>query len=251
MQGYGQYCPIARGAEIFATRWTPIIVRNLLLGCTTFGELLAGAPGIPRSVLSQRLDLLERSGVVERVASPSGRGSTYRLTEEGVELGEVCDALGTWGARWLEAAPEHLAPYVVLWALCMSLSHREIPEGRIVVRFDIPDAAEKHFWLVVQRPKPELCVTFPGFVEDLVVVTSAPWLAKWHTGDISLSTAIRTGAFEVTGSRALVRTLASWGGLSRFAHVAPPAGGRPGRVAPDRATRGPLPWPATVSPGPS
>src|SRR4029450_8098541 len=38
---YGQYCPIARGAEIFAERWTPLIVRNLHLGCETFGEILA------------------------------------------------------------------------------------------------------------------------------------------------------------------------------------------------------------------
>ena len=47
VRSYGQYCPVARGAEIFATRWTPIIVRNLLLGCRTDGELRAGAPGIP------------------------------------------------------------------------------------------------------------------------------------------------------------------------------------------------------------
>src|SRR5690242_3363396 len=39
MDGYGQYCPIARGAEIFATRWTPIIIRNLLVGCCTFSQI--------------------------------------------------------------------------------------------------------------------------------------------------------------------------------------------------------------------
>ena len=59
MRSYGQYCPIARGAEIFATRWTPIIVRNILLGCRTYGEIAAGAPGIPRALLSERLRQLE------------------------------------------------------------------------------------------------------------------------------------------------------------------------------------------------
>jgi hypothetical protein len=37
MRTYGQYCPIARGAEIFAERWTPLIIRNLYLGCASFG----------------------------------------------------------------------------------------------------------------------------------------------------------------------------------------------------------------------
>src|SRR3970282_1642200 len=53
MRTYGQYCPIARGAEIFAERWTPLIVRNLYLGCGSFSEILEGAPGLSRTLLSQ------------------------------------------------------------------------------------------------------------------------------------------------------------------------------------------------------
>lgn len=246
MEGYGQYCPVARGAEIFATRWTPIIVRNLLLGCKTFSEIHAGAPGIPRSVLSQRLEMLARHGVIERAPSPRGRGSLYSLTNMGQELGAVCDALGTWGARWLETAPEHLAPYVVLWALCGALSHRELPEQRIVVRFDIPDSEEQHFWLVVERPEPELCIKFPGYEEDLVVATTAEWLTKWHMGQLTLGQAIHARVLTVSGSRELVRTLAGWGGLSHFAHIRPPGGGKPGRVRRDRAPAPPRPWPATA-----
>lgn len=244
MDGYGQYCPVARGAEIFATRWTPVIVRNLLLGCRTFGEIHAGAPGIPRSVLSQRLEMLERSGVIDRTPNPRGRGSLYTLTAMGTELGAVCDALGTWGARWLETAPEHLAPYVVLWALCTALSHRELPEQRIVVRFDIFDSEEKHFWLVVQRPKPELCIKFPGYAEDLIVSTTSEWLSKWHTGQLRLGQAIHARVITVTGSRALIHTLAGWGGLSRFAHVTPPYDGKPGRIRRDLAPPPSRPWPA-------
>lgn len=67
MKEYGQrYCPIARASEIFAERWTPIIVRNLLLGCSTFGEILEGAPGLSRSLLTQRLHELERNGLKAR-----------------------------------------------------------------------------------------------------------------------------------------------------------------------------------------
>lgn len=60
MRGYGQYCPIALGAEIFAERWTPIIIRNLHLGCRRFGEIIDGAPGLPRSVLALRLRTLQQ-----------------------------------------------------------------------------------------------------------------------------------------------------------------------------------------------
>jgi DNA-binding HxlR family transcriptional regulator len=54
VRSYRQYCPIARASEILATRWTPIVVRNLLLGGETFGEIQDGAPGIPRTLLSDR-----------------------------------------------------------------------------------------------------------------------------------------------------------------------------------------------------
>jgi len=136
---YGQYCPIVRGAEIFANRWTPVIVRNLLLGCETFGEIRAGAPGISRTLLSQRLRDLERAGIVERRPGANGRGAIYALTEAGAELQGVCDALGTWGARWLEAAPEHLDAGVVLWSLCRQIDVGALPDSRLVVRFDLSD----------------------------------------------------------------------------------------------------------------
>ena len=73
MRTYGQYCPIARGAEIFAERWTPLIIRNLHLGCGTFGEIMEGAPGLSRTLLSQRLKHLERLGIVRSAVKPGGR----------------------------------------------------------------------------------------------------------------------------------------------------------------------------------
>jgi DNA-binding HxlR family transcriptional regulator len=103
---YGQYCPIARGAEIFAERWTPLIVRNLYLGCRSFGEILEGAPGLSRTLLSQRLKQLERLGIVESMRRRDGRSNDYTLTSAGRELFTVCQSLGEWGARWLEIAPE-------------------------------------------------------------------------------------------------------------------------------------------------
>ena len=100
MRTYGQYCPIARGAEIFAERWTPLIIRNLYLGCGTFSEILDGAPGLSRTLLSQRLKHLERLGIVESAAKLDGRGRHYELTNAGHDLFKVCVSLGEWGAAW-------------------------------------------------------------------------------------------------------------------------------------------------------
>ncbi len=58
-KGYGQYCPIAKGAEIFAQRWTPLIVRNLHIGAHTFTEIAAGCPRISSTLLARRLQGLE------------------------------------------------------------------------------------------------------------------------------------------------------------------------------------------------
>jgi DNA-binding HxlR family transcriptional regulator len=214
VRSYSQYCPVARASEILGMRWTPIIVRNLLLGCETFSELLEGAPGIPRTLLSQRLQLLESYGIVER------DGRRYRLTPAGRELEAVVDALGVWGARWLEVAPEHLDSHLVLWSLCRLADPAAVPEPRLVIRFDLSDGQRRRFWVVLEPPDAEVCVRPPGFDEDLVVRTSSEWLAKWHMGRISLGDAMHEGLMTVEGPSQLVNTLATLG-LSRFADVAP------------------------------
>jgi DNA-binding HxlR family transcriptional regulator len=74
---YGQFCPIALGAEIFAQRWTPLILRELLLGSHSFGQLQKGLPRISRNLLVQRLAFLEEARVIERRPRPGGRGFDY------------------------------------------------------------------------------------------------------------------------------------------------------------------------------
>jgi DNA-binding HxlR family transcriptional regulator len=213
MRSYHQYCPIARGAEVFATRWTPVIVRNLLLGCRTFGELRDGAPGIPRSVLSERLRQLEHHGIVRRRENPRGRGWIYEPTEAGEQLRAVCDALGGWGATWIELGPQHLDPYYSLWAMTRGMKSVELPEERVNTRFELPDMprTRRRFWLLVQGQEPEICVKPPGFDEDLVVTTDAEWLARWVLGQTSLGRGIKAGRVEVEGPRQLVRMLRQWG----------------------------------------
>jgi DNA-binding HxlR family transcriptional regulator len=215
VHSYGQYCPIARATEILAMRWTPIIIRNLLLGCETFGELRDGAPGISPSLLSNRLELLERYEIIERRPGPR-----YVLTDAGRELDPVIDALGVWGARWLEVAPQHFDAHIVLWSLCRNVEPDDLPGRRLVIRFDLSDGARRRMWVLLCPPDSEVCIKPPGYDEDLVVATSCEWLAKWHMGRISLGEAMHAGLMSVQGPSDLVHTLSTLG-LSRFAGVAP------------------------------
>ena len=115
MRTYNQYCPVARASEVLAERWTPIILRDMLQGASTFTEIAAGAPGISRTLLATRLRELQRAEVVYTTPNPgAGRGFRYHLTEAGKDLGAVMAALGTWGERWTELAPEHLDHGMVL-----------------------------------------------------------------------------------------------------------------------------------------
>ena len=219
MKSYGQYCPIARASEVFAERWTPLIVRNIFLGCDTFSAIEAGAPGIPRSLLRQRLDLLERIGVVTRMAKSRGRGSRYLLTEAGRELWDVCDALGRWGTRWLETAPWHLDPYIVLWSFSQGAQAERLPPGHVTVQLDFIDQPLKnrHFWLVLDRGDIELCVTDPGFVPDLVVSADTEAFVRWYMGQLSWAGVLRGGRVSLHGPRSLARAFPSWTDRSRYA----------------------------------
>jgi DNA-binding HxlR family transcriptional regulator len=238
MKSYGQYCPIARTSELFAERWTPIIVRNLAAGCRTFTQLREGAPGIPKALLAERLALLERYHVVVSVPQSKGRGSVYELTESGRELKRVCDAMGEWGSRWLEIEPRHLDPAYVLWATCRLVDLDTIPPAGVVVRFDLRDQPERRFWMLLKHPRAELCVAYPGQAEDLIVTTDSETLVQWNLRRVTFQEVVRTGRCRLEGPPALVRAFPSWMRPSPFAHVSP---------APSRDKQGATPSPLAVS----
>jgi DNA-binding HxlR family transcriptional regulator len=230
---YGQYCPIARGAEIFAERWTPLIIRNLYLGCGSFCEILEGAPGLSRTLLSQRLKQLERLRVVESVPKPDGRGHHYELTSAGHDLFRVCQSLGEWGARWLEIAPENLDPFVALWSMCNALRRDRLPDRRVVIRFDFLARRSapreggtgrphrERYWLLIELGDTEICKTYTGVDEDLYITAEAEAFVKWHAGQLTWAQATREGRIQLEGLPSLVRAFPTWNARSAFAHIKP------------------------------
>lgn len=108
MKTYGQYCGLARAAEVLGERWTLVILRDLLVGPKRFNELRTGIPGIPSNILTTRLGDLERAEVVERAVA--GRGVVYRLSDYGRDLEPILLAIGRWGARRMDAPREGERP---------------------------------------------------------------------------------------------------------------------------------------------
>ena len=213
MKTYGQYCPIARASEVLAERWTPIILRNLLLGSTTFSQIAAGAPGLSRTLLTTRLRDLQRVGVVQTVPNPNGHGFRYHLTDAGADLAQVMKALGTWGERWMELAPEHLDPGVVLHSwVSWYLAHEQLPDRRVVVHFRFPGLPKKgaELWIIFDGEHSEVCRKDPGFEVDLYVQAEPAALAEWHLGRIEWADALRAERIRLLGPAALARALPTW-----------------------------------------
>ena len=125
-------------------------------------------------------------------------------------------ALGVWGSRWLDLGPAHSDAFMVLWALCKQVPADDLPAARSVMRFNFRDGKHRRFWLLLDRPRAEVCVKPPGFAEDIVVETTQLGLARWYVGEVSLRSAMHEGVVSVRGPRPLVRKLASWGGLGRL-----------------------------------
>ena len=216
MAGYGQFCPVARASEIFAERWTPLILREILAGRHHFSEILTGCHRISPSLLGQRLRTLEGVGVIETRPNPTGRGSTYHLTEAGNQLGELVVALGIWGQSWLELQPQHLDSDFLMWAILKHLHLDKLPPRRRVIRFEFRDQ-KKRYWLVLRRDDPDICYSDPLYGDDLVIRTDLEALTRIYLGQLSLADAQSCGLLETEGPQEVARSVTAWFPVSGYA----------------------------------
>jgi len=233
MASYGQYCPVAKAVEVLADRWTPLIVRELLAGACRFNEIDRGLPGISRPLLAQRLRRLTRFGVVRRHASPDGHPE-YHLTAAGIQLKDVIDALGNWGARWILADPRsiELDPALLLWRMRRRINVAQLPLRRFVVEFEFHGAQRQQAWLVLEPDGVSVCVTDPGFDTDVLVTADTAAFHQVWLGRMSLTEALRDGAVELDGPPALVRAFTRALLYSPFADIVRKSGlERPGTPA--------------------
>ena len=234
MKGYGQFCPVAKAAEIFAERWTPLVLRELFCGSHRFSHLHRGVPLMSRSLLAQRLAQLEDAGIIRSEARTKGRGREYFLTPAGEELRAVIENLGEWGQRWArsQVRADDLDAGLLMWDIRRRLNTDRLPDRRVVVQFDfraVPKTVRSPatFWLILEHPDVDVCLKDPGFEIDLYVNADLRALTKAWMGDVRLADAMRSGLVKVQGPTALVRAFPGWLALSGFAAVERPRAGAP------------------------
>jgi len=207
------------GSEVIADRWTPLILRELIMGGTRFNDIARGLPGISRSLLTQRLRHLERKGVLERWPAIDGRGTEYRLTPAGKDLESVVMAMGQWAVEWLfhDMRPHEVDAVTLTWYMHHRMDVGRLPPGRVVVQFDHTEPERISLWLVIDRGTPSVCRQHPGFDSDVLVTCSTAVLGEVFGGFKSWPNAVASGSIRVDGVPRLTRALPGWFLWSPFA----------------------------------
>jgi DNA-binding HxlR family transcriptional regulator len=214
MKTYGQYCPVAKAAEILGDRWTLLIVRDLLFGPVGFNELARGMPGISRSVLSNRLRHLERLGLVESA------GEGYQLTGPGRHLTGVVKVLGDWAARWILEDPTQaeLDPDLLILWISRHVAADALPARKTVVAFRLYGPKTGRLWLVLEQTGVSICHADPGLDPASYVHVDGQVAALYrvYMGRCDLNEEIAAGQLTLAGTPTLIRAFPTWFTWSNF-----------------------------------
>jgi DNA-binding HxlR family transcriptional regulator len=222
---YNQFCPVAMAAEVLCSRWTFIVLRELVVGSTRFNEIRRGVPRMSPALLSKRLKELEAAGIVTRrkVANEPG-AFEYRLTEAGKDLKPIIEAVGVWGHKWVTTAAtlKNLDPDLLMWDIRRNINAEPLPPRRSTIQFIFKDRpkAERNYWLIVEPGKPvDLCTVDPGFDVDLYLSTDLPTMTEIWMGYTTVARARDDGRLTLTGDRQIEAGLNAWLKLSSFAKI--------------------------------
>lgn len=218
--GYGQFCPVSMAAEVLCTRWTPLVIREMLAGSTRFNDLRRGVPRMSPALLSKRLKELEKAGVLE-VRRSAGGAPEYHLTDAGEDLRPIVMGLGFWGARWVESqlSLRNLDPSLLMWDMRRHLVPEPLPRSKCTIQFQYPDlpATRQNWWLLIDGGAVDLCAFDPGFEIDLLVRSSLRTMTAIWMGVAKLRREVDAGNLEIDGDPSIAGAMQQWLGLSPFA----------------------------------
>ena len=207
--------------EILADRWTPLILREFIVGAHTFSEVHSGIPHISRTLLSDRIKQLVANGILVRTEEQPGR-PRYGLTPAGQDLEHFIFELGEWAIRWAyfqDPEEDQLDNTHLMWRVQRGVLADQVPDRRVVVEFVLacPGGATERIWLVIEPGEVDTCMKHPGFEVDLEVHTSSRELHRLWMGRTTIPDAIRAGTLALEGPPALVRAFPRWFSFSPFA----------------------------------
>jgi len=207
-QGFGQFCPIALASEVLTQRWMLLIVHELTQGSSRFSDIRRGVPKISSTLLKQRLETLEDADIVVRKPVGKSGNFEYFLTEAGSELDDILIRIGGWGQRWArDIHDDDLDPNWLIWNMRRRLNLAEFPSGRTAIHIEFTDTHkdERHYWLIVNNGKVDVCRKYPGYSEDIKLTSSIRVMAEVWRGITPIRDEIRKETITLTGSSQLRR----------------------------------------------
>ena len=219
---YEDGCGTAHALDLIGERWALLVMRELMLGPKRFSDIRADLPGISANTLTQRLDGLERNGLVMREKLPPPASvQVYGLTEWGYQLLPVMGALGRWAVRSPDHDPNQHFSAVSLMLSFMAMgqpANLAGLEARVGFRL-----GRENYVLTLKDGGARAARGNPVDVD--VVFEGAPAaIAAAVYGGVPLAALEADGAVKVTGDRALA---------GRFTTLfpLPPRASRPGATS--------------------
>jgi DNA-binding HxlR family transcriptional regulator len=215
----GDYCPISTGVEVLGDRWTPLVIRELMVGASGFNEIHRGIPRISRSLLAQRLRMLERRGLVRHEAEARGRAGRYVLTSSGESIAHVVWAMGRWAAEWVFGDPteEDCDGLSVIWRLHQKAVPHNLPAERTVVHFTLTGPGAAEGWLEIDAREVTVCRDDPGVDVDLALEGDTGAMHRWLVGKTPFRELVTSGSVRLLGPSRLARAFPTWFDTSMFA----------------------------------
>ncbi|MEB2318407.1 MAG: helix-turn-helix domain-containing protein [Pseudomonadota bacterium] len=199
---YEDACGTALALEFIGERWSLLVIRELMLGPRRFSDLRADLHGISANVLTQRLEGLERSGILRRRKLPPPAGvQVYELTPWGYEIEPIFQTMGRWALR----SPRHdpmlpLSPVSAMLSLRTMIRPDREPVS-MTLAFRFPDAA------FVGRLTPEDLEIERGEADaaDVAFDTDTTTFVTLVYGKRPLESAQAEGRLRLAGDRGLAR----------------------------------------------
>lgn len=218
MTGHADYCPIAMGVEVLGDRWTPLVIRELMVGASGFNEIHRGIPRASRTLLSQRLRQLERLGLVDRQGAAPGRPGRYALTPAGEALTPVVWAMGHWAAEWAFGDPteEDCDGLSLMWRLHQHAIPDRLPPARTVVHMVLTGPGGAEGWLDIKSGGVTVCRDDQGYDVDLAVEADTAQMHRWLLGLAPFRELVRRGDARLLGPSRLTRAFPTWFDVSTF-----------------------------------
>ena len=224
MLEYGQFCPVAKTAEILGEKWTLLILRELLLGATRFNQIQRAMSKISPTVLNKRLATLQQHGVIVRGKVPEQKVFEYQLTECGRELFPLVVKMAERDMRWARSTmrDEELDVELLMTDIQRRIDPAKLPRGQTVIKFKFANLKNyANWWIKVVNEDVDLCIDNPGYDVDVFFTSDLRTMTEVWMGDLSLQKAQEDRRLMVNVISPHLRNLKSWFPLYRLANIRP------------------------------